>query len=78
MLSVDHIVHTIGDNFCVHVQGSCSEFLGVILGVEFLRTGEFSPVEHLCACVCDGVYGSDCIVHSLIVYGSGWEFCVTR
>lgn len=37
----------------------------MILGVEVLRVGDFSTVEHLCAC--DDVYGSDGIVHSLIV-----------
>lgn len=64
--------------FVCRVQGSCSELLAAILGVDFLHMGEFSTVEHWCACVCNGVYGSDCIIRSLIVYGSGWEFCVTR
>lgn len=57
----------------MHVQGSCSEFLGVILGVEILHMGDFSTVEHLCAY--DDVYGSDGIVHSLILcMGAGGNF----
>lgn len=44
---------------------SVSEFLGMILRVEFLRMGDFSAVGHLCAYI--DVYGSDGILHSLIV-----------
>lgn len=44
---------------------SVGEFLGMILGVGFLRTGDFSTVGPLCASV--DVYGSDGIIHSLIV-----------
>lgn len=58
----------------MHMQGSCSEFLGVILGVEILRMDDFSTVEHLCTCVCDG-YGSNGIIHPLIVcMGVGENF----
>lgn len=65
-VSFEGIFHTVGSNICAHLQGSCSEFLGVIVDV-FLRVGEFSTVGHLCVHLCDGVYGSDCILHSLIV-----------
>lgn len=37
----------------------------MILGVEFLRMGDFSTVGHLCAY--NDVYESDGIIHSLIV-----------
>lgn len=49
----------------MRVQGSCSEFLGVILGVAFLGVGDFYTPEHLFAC--GDVYGSEGILHSLIV-----------
>lgn len=52
-----------GDSICVPVQDG-SEFLGVILGVAFLCMVDFST--HLCAC--GDVYGSEGILHSLIVW----------
>lgn len=38
----------VGD-VCLHVQGRCSEFLGVTSGVEFLLLVEFCTVGYLCA-----------------------------
>lgn len=71
-------LHIVGGNICVRLQCRVAVvFLGVILGVEFLRMGEFSTVEHLCACmrVCEMVPMEVITLYFInCVYGGGREF----
>lgn len=50
----------------MHGQGRC-EFGGVILGVKFLHMDVFHHRTSVCICMCGGLYGNNCIIHSLIV-----------
>lgn len=63
--TVDHICTVLETTSVCMCGVSVSEFLGMILPVEFLRMGDFSTVGHLCAYI--DAYGSDGIIHSLIV-----------